>query len=150
MNQEEIIRIVSEKLKLIRTEYNLTQEQMSEVVGISKKTLVQIEKQRVQCGWTVAVAMCTLFKSSAILQAAFGGNSLIFIGLSTGEGVLVPEQHLVNDKLWWRTIESEQNWRIQQNLVHTSFRLLNPANEIKLYTLSKEDAEDHLASFTTI
>ena len=40
MKREEFINTVSRKLKLIRTEYGITQETMSGMLGISKKTLV--------------------------------------------------------------------------------------------------------------
>ena len=46
MKREEFIKAVSGKLKLIRTEYGITQEVMSEMLGISKKTLVETEKGR--------------------------------------------------------------------------------------------------------
>lgn len=39
MNREEIIQIVSEKIKLVRTENSYTQDQMADIVGISKKHL---------------------------------------------------------------------------------------------------------------
>jgi len=37
MNREQLITLISEKLKLIRTEKNLTQDQMSDLLGLSKK-----------------------------------------------------------------------------------------------------------------
>lgn len=140
MKREEMITIVSQKMKLIRTEYNYTQEQMADILGISKKTLVQIEKQRIECGWTVAVAACTLFRNSMILQTALGGNPLMFISLIANEGLIHVDKNEVNDKLWWRTIENKTNWRIQQNLVHTCFRILNPEGRIIFYTFSKDIA----------
>ncbi len=55
MNREEFIKKIDEKLKLIRNEKGFTQDKMAEIIGISKKTLVQIEKGRVSIGWTDAV-----------------------------------------------------------------------------------------------
>lgn len=37
MNREQLITLVSEKLKLIRTEKAFTQDQMSDLLGLSKK-----------------------------------------------------------------------------------------------------------------
>ncbi len=37
MNREQLITLVTEKLKLIRTEKALTQDQMSDLLGLSKK-----------------------------------------------------------------------------------------------------------------
>ena len=46
MDKQEFIELVNSKLKLIRVENDLSQEKMSEVIGLSKKTLVEIEKGR--------------------------------------------------------------------------------------------------------
>ena len=41
MTREEFIAEVNSKLKLVRTEYGLTQDKMAVILGISKKTLVE-------------------------------------------------------------------------------------------------------------
>lgn len=46
MDKQEFIELVNSKLTLIRVENDLSQEKMSEVIGLSKKTLVEIEKGR--------------------------------------------------------------------------------------------------------
>ena len=43
MHRDQLIALISDKLKLIRTEKQFTQDQMSDLLGLSKKTLVQIE-----------------------------------------------------------------------------------------------------------
>lgn len=40
MTREKFISKVDEKLKIIRTEKDLTQDKMASILGISKKTLV--------------------------------------------------------------------------------------------------------------
>ena len=45
MDKQEFIELVNSKLKLIRVESNLSQDKMSEIIGLSKKTLVEIEKE---------------------------------------------------------------------------------------------------------
>ncbi len=54
MTREEFIQMMDEREKLIRTEYGLTQDKMAIALGISKKTLVEIEKGRRTLGWTGA------------------------------------------------------------------------------------------------
>lgn len=44
MNREQLITLVSEKLKLIRTEKAFTQDQMSDLLGLSKKHLFKLKK----------------------------------------------------------------------------------------------------------
>ncbi|MBQ2846019.1 MAG: helix-turn-helix domain-containing protein, partial [Firmicutes bacterium] len=52
MTREEFIKQIDGQVKLVRTEYGFTQDVMARVVGISKKTLVEIEKGRSSLGWT--------------------------------------------------------------------------------------------------
>jgi Predicted transcriptional regulators len=44
MGKKQFVKLMDEKLKLIRTEYGLTQDKMALILGISKKTLIEIEK----------------------------------------------------------------------------------------------------------
>lgn len=50
MDKEYITELISSKLRLIRAESGYTQEKMANVLGMSKKTLVQIEKGRSAAG----------------------------------------------------------------------------------------------------
>lgn len=44
MNREQLITLISEKLKLIRTEKAFTQDQMSDLLGLSKKHLSKLKR----------------------------------------------------------------------------------------------------------
>ncbi|GGF09107.1 hypothetical protein GCM10010954_04430 [Halobacillus andaensis] len=70
MDRYELRKIVSVKLKLVRVEAGFTQSTMSHMIGLSKKTLVQIEKGRLVAGWSTAVSVCALFSESRILRTA--------------------------------------------------------------------------------
>ncbi|GEK32939.1 helix-turn-helix transcriptional regulator [Kurthia sibirica] len=140
MDRTDITAIISQKLKLVRTEYNYTQEQMAEVIGVSKKTVVQIEKQRIDCGWTVAVTICALFPASSILQNAMGGNPMDLIYLVSNDGVYYKNNTLVNDVLWWRTESANDDWILQQNVIHSYYRLVDSNGYIKSMMHSKEQA----------
>ena len=72
MTKEELVSEVNSKLKLVRTEYGLTQDKMSVILGISKKTLVESEKGRRSLGWTEVVALTAIFANSEILRDALG------------------------------------------------------------------------------
>ena len=50
MTRLEFINKVDGKVRLIRTEKGYTQDKMAEILGISKKTLIQVEKERVAWG----------------------------------------------------------------------------------------------------
>ena len=51
MTKEQFILEMNRQVKLVRTEYGLTQEAMAMALGLSKKTLVEIEKGRSSLGW---------------------------------------------------------------------------------------------------
>jgi DNA-binding XRE family transcriptional regulator len=125
MNREEIIQIVSEKIKLVRTENGYTQDQMAELVGISKKTLVQIEKQRITCGWNVAVTVCALFRDSSILQNVMGGDPLEVIELTAHDCITRPTKPTPNMNVWWKTLEENAAYCLQQNLLSHHYRIVD-------------------------
>lgn len=124
MTRLDFIEIASEKLKLIRIESDFTQDKMAEVMGISKKTLVQIEKGRSPLGWAGAVTMCTIFRNSEILEMTFGGDaqdiilSLAFIDYESNEKTL-------GGKVWWTNIKVTNEFRIQQNIISEHYRILD-------------------------
>ena len=53
MDKEYVIQLISLRIRMIRLEKGYSQDKMASIMGISKKTLVQIEKERVQAGWTI-------------------------------------------------------------------------------------------------
>ncbi|WP_438433636.1 helix-turn-helix transcriptional regulator [Gorillibacterium sp. sgz500922] len=128
MNQEEFIQRIDEKVKLVRTEYGYSQDRMAELLGMSKKTLVQIEKGRSSLGWMGAVALCSLFGRSEILSMSFGGPPVdIVMALAFGE----TERHYpktMGGKVWWTDVSKEGHFKIQKNMISQHFRLLDGGN----------------------
>ena len=72
MTRETFVAELDRQVKLVRTEYGFTQDVMARVLGISKKTLVEIEKGRSSLGWTGAVALCSIFSGSQVLSGLLG------------------------------------------------------------------------------
>jgi len=124
MTRLNFIKIASEKLKLIRIEGEYTQDKMAEIVGISKKTLVQIEKGRSTLGWAGAVTMCTIFRNSEILEMAFGGDSQDII-LSLAYTGYESNEKTLGGKIWWTNIKLTDKYRIQQNIISEHYRILD-------------------------
>ena len=125
MNKDYAIELVSDKIKLVRTESNYTQDKMADILGISKKTLVQIEKGRILCGWSTCIAVCALFRESAILINVFGGDPLDTIELLAHESIITPKEKTLGGHVWWRNIEKNENFKLQQNILTTHFRILD-------------------------
>ncbi|MBR1864790.1 MAG: transcriptional regulator [Ruminococcus sp.] len=128
MKREEFIVRMNRSLKLVRTEYDLTQEKMAVCLGISKKTLVEIEKERTSLGWTGAVALAAIFSDSTVLQNSFGGEMSDIIKALAFEDTGVRYPRSMGGKIWWRVIEENDRWKIQQNYISQHYRLLTPEN----------------------
>lgn len=125
MTREEFINKVDEKVKIIRTEKDLTQDKMASILGLSKKTLVQIEKGRGSLGWSGAVTLCTIFKDSEILQITFGGDTGDIILSLAFQGYESNYEKTMGGKLWWSEIHKQGKYRVQQNIISKHYRILD-------------------------
>jgi DNA-binding XRE family transcriptional regulator len=128
MNREEIIRLVSEKLRLIRTEAGYTQDKMAEIIGVSKKTLVQIEKGRVLAGWSTVVSICALFRETETVQFLFGNEPLEVLETVAREGIDYRRMKTLGGRIWWRDLSRKNDYILQQNILSKHFRILDNKN----------------------
>lgn len=140
MDREMIIQIASESLKLIRTENDYTQDKMAEILGISKKTLVQIEKGRILANWTMTIAICALFHNSKTLQNQIGGDPMEVIELTAHDVIISPKEKTMGGYIWWKNIEEYKKHRLQQNHLSKHFRILDDENYRLISTFDEEVA----------
>ena len=124
MNKQDFISVCDTKVKLVRTEYALSQDKMAFMLGISKKTLVEIEKGRSSLGWTGSVALCTIFEESDVIAGVFGGrpHDMILALAWNGSEPIYP--HTMGGRIWWQTIMENKDYTIQQNILSQHYRLL--------------------------
>ncbi|WP_338753713.1 helix-turn-helix transcriptional regulator [Bacillus sp. FJAT-52991] len=140
MDKQQVNELLSGKLKLIRTEKGYTQDKMSEVLGISKKTLVQIEKGRTLAGWTTVVALCALFRESEILQGCLGDDPVEMVETIAHNSISTPREKTMGGRVWWREVELNQGIRLQQNVISGHFRILDD-DDYRLFSgYDKEEA----------
>ncbi|WML32166.1 helix-turn-helix domain-containing protein [Neobacillus sp. OS1-32] len=128
MNRDDIIQQVSEKLRLIRTEAGYTQDKMAEIIGVSKKTLVQIEKGRVLANWSTVVAICALFRETETVQFLFGSEPLEVIETVAREGIDYRKSKTLGGRVWWKVLNRDNGFILQQNILSKHFRILNEKN----------------------
>lgn len=129
MNRTEFIEMLNERVKLVRTEHHYNQQQMAYVLGISKKTLVEIEKGRSSLGWTGAVALCALFSKSEILSGVLGGEPTDMVMALAFEGHEPQYPKTMGGKVWWRVVKEHKGYKLQQNIVSQHYRILNEQEE---------------------
>ena len=144
MKRKEFVSRMNAMLKLIRTEYGLTQDKMAAILGISKKTLVESEKGRRSLGWTEVVALATIFSQSQILQNAFGGEVSDIIGAVAFEDVEVQYPDTMGGKVWWRVIQEEGGYKIQQNIISQHYRLLNEQDQRMISSFDLAEVQEYL------
>ncbi|GAA0179556.1 helix-turn-helix domain-containing protein [Clostridium sediminicola] len=132
MNREEFIDKIDSKVKLIRNEKDFTQDKMARIIGISKKTLVQVEKGRSSIGWMGAISVCSIFKDSEILQMTFGGDTQDIIRCLAFDNYEENYNNLLSatmgGKIWWKEVEGNENFKIQVNIVSNHYRILDNKN----------------------
>ena len=102
MTKKEFAAALDSALKAVRKEYGFTQEKMAAVLGISKKTLVEIEKGRSSLGWTGAAAFAAIFRESFILQAQFGGDLDDLVEALAFAEAEPQYPKTMGGRVWWR------------------------------------------------
>jgi DNA-binding XRE family transcriptional regulator len=125
MDKEQLRLQVSIKMKLIRVEYGYTQNRMAEVLGLSKKTLVQIEKERTVAGWTTVVAVCALFQQSEVLKGVLGDAPLEIVETLAHHQVGGPVGKTMGGKVWWSLIAESEDYLLQQNVISQHYRIID-------------------------
>ncbi|CRK83576.1 helix-turn-helix transcriptional regulator [Neobacillus massiliamazoniensis] len=125
MNRDEIIIIVSDKLRLIRTEAGYTQDKMADIIGVSKKTLVQIEKGRVLANWATVVSIVALFRETETVQFLFGNEPLEVLETVAREGIDYRKMKTLGGRVWWKAIHTKNGFILQQNILSKHFRILD-------------------------
>ncbi|MBT2653760.1 MULTISPECIES: helix-turn-helix transcriptional regulator [Bacillaceae] len=128
MTRDEIIMQVSVKLRLIRAEAGYTQDKMADIIGVSKKTLVQIEKGRVLAGWSTVVSICALFRETETVQFLFGNEPLEVLETVALNGIDLRKTKTLGGRVWWRVISQKNGFILQQNILSKHFRILDEQN----------------------
>lgn len=128
MNKERVIELISSNIRLIRLEKSYSQEKMAEIMGISKKTLIQIEKGRTLSGWTNVIAICALFRDSQILRSVLGDEPLEIIETIAHNGIDRPRDKSMGGRIWWQEIDNKGSFRLQQNVISQHYRILDAKN----------------------
>ena len=125
MTREEFVAELDRQVKLVRTEYGFNQEVMARVLGISKKTLVEIEKGRSSLGWTGAVALCAIFSGSQVLSGLLGGEAGDMVRALAFQNLQPTYPKTMGGKVWWRFVETVGSYTIQQNILSQHYRALD-------------------------
>lgn len=78
--KEALIKTMSEKLPVFRAQFKLSQEELAELLGISRYTLIAIEKQQRKMSWNVFLSCLLIFTANDEAR-----NMLRIMGIYTTE-----------------------------------------------------------------
>ncbi len=140
MEKEQFVEFISSKMKLIRVEYDFSQEKMANILGISKKTLVQIEKGRAVANWTTVVAFCALFNQSELLLSLLGDEPVYLAQMVAHRQEDNPKDRTLGGKVWWKEIDRKGMFQLQQNLISQHYRILDEEQYRWFSSFNEEEA----------
>ncbi len=144
MNRAEVEAVINGSLKLVRTEYGLTQDKMALALGISKKSLVESEKGRRSLSWTECAALAGVFGQSRVLRNAFGGDPAEVLEAIAFDDLDVRYPATLGGYVWWRDIREENGYRVQQNMISQHYRLLNSENQRVVSSFDLSEINEYL------
>ncbi len=125
MKREEFINLCDKKIKLVRAEYSFSQDKMAKIIGLSKNTLVEIEKGRSTLGFMGSVCLCSIFSQSEVIESTFGGNPEEIIKALSFENLSESYPKTMGGKVWWTDVLVENGYKIQQNYISKHYRILD-------------------------
>ena len=102
---------------------------MAEVLGVSKKTLVQIEKERTKASWTLVMAICGIFRESEILKMTLGEDPIELVETLIFKNIEVPRNLTGGGRVWWKDLESTDKFKIQKNIISSHYRIIDGNNK---------------------
>lgn len=139
LDREEFVTVCNSKLKLVRTEFSFSQEKMALMLGISKKTLVEIEKGRSSLGWSGSVVLCSVFSESQVLFDAFSADPIEIVHIIAFENSEPNYKQANTFRIWWQTVTQNDNYIIEQNIVSQHYRLLTKDCKVIASSFDVED-----------
>ncbi|WP_342387309.1 XRE family transcriptional regulator XdrA [Salinicoccus bachuensis] len=126
MDKQTFTEMLQSKFKMVRTEAGYTQDSMSQTIGLSKKTLVQIEKERILPNWTTCISLCALFRDSEVLTNSFGGDPLELAQVISRGHCVYPNYD--GEAVYWEDLDRKNGFRLQYNKSNRIYRVLNAMN----------------------
>lgn len=150
MDKEMVIDLVTEQMARIRKEKNYTQDRMIEVLGLSKRHLQQVEKNRLRLNWTQTAAVCALFRDSDILKGTLGDDPLEILEVVAHDELHLSVERTIGGKIWWRTSIKKGTFRLQQNVLSQHYRILDDENYRYYSSFNKEEAKRRLEELSQL
>lgn len=150
LDKEDIIQLISIKLRDVRLEVGYTQDRMAEIIGLSKKTLVQIEKNRLLASWSTVVTTCALFRETNTIISCLGDKPLEILETVALETKTYGQDFTMGGVIWWKVIAEKAGYKIQQNHISQHYRILDNKNYRIFSTMDEKEVYLRFNEITSI
>lgn len=143
LEREIFIAKVSSVVKDVRIESSISQETMAYILGMSKKTYVQVELKRRKLSWSETVTFCCLFKQSPTIVKHIGDNLLSNIATIASEEIeALSKTH--SKSFWWNEIIRDSKSYILQNIITGQYKVFNNQDEEIFTTFSLDYIKEYI------
>ncbi|MBC9785216.1 transcriptional regulator [Heliobacterium chlorum] len=149
LTQETFDQLVSAKLRPIRTDADLTQDKMAEIIGISKKTLVDVEKGRKTLGFTAASLTAILFRRGEPVQSLFGDMTIDVVEFVSTRAKSRAWYKTLGGPVWWIEESRQGPFIVQKHRFTPYYRIIDSDHYLHYYSLNREETFQRLAELTT-
>lgn len=147
MNKMKFCKMVQDIVEELRKNENMTLEEMALTIGLSKKTLIQIEKNRSLLKWPEAVTTVSIFNETDLVKSIFGDEILDIIQAIAIQKPAKRQLKTLGGESWWKTVISKEGFRLQQHKISRHIRILDQENYRVYFTYSKSDAIEEFEQY---
>jgi len=147
MKKTDFCTKVQRILEDLRKDINMTQEEMAYTIGLSKKTLIQIEKERSLLKWAEAVTFVSIFSEHDIVKSVFGDEVTEIIQLIAIQKPSRRQLKTMGGESWWKTLITKEGFRIQQHKISRHFRILDQEDYRIFFTYSKSEVSTEFEKY---
>ncbi len=123
ITKQDLIEKISGSVKLLRAEYNYSQQEMANSIGLSKKTLIQIEKDRLFLSWCATCAVCAVYRTSRQLSMELGEDPVNLVEtLAHNDLQSYPESESKN-YVFWDVVEESGGYILAKNILTEHYKI---------------------------
>lgn len=80
INRDELIKLMSENLSVLRAKLNLSQEDLADVLGVTRQTISAIENDQRNMSWPIFLSLILIFLKNKETK-----RLMILLGIYTKE-----------------------------------------------------------------
>ncbi len=129
ITKQDLVSKISASLKLLRAEYGYSQLEMAASIGLSKKTLIQIEKDRMVLGWSATCAVCAVYRGSKLLQMELGEDPVNLIETLAHENLQMYADTASRNYVFWDVIQDNGEYILAKNILTDHFKITSLAGK---------------------